>query len=130
MVRVSGVQAQEGKAMITPTPDICRAAYDLLIETEPFKKWNLPDSDDITFKVLKDHHRYGYYVHEDGRHIIAISSEMCGLLCTIIATMAHEMIHLHARITCMETPNTIHNAAFKKMATKVAAIHGFDPKAF
>lgn len=116
--------------MIIPTPEMCRAAYDLLIETEPFNKWNLPDGDDIVFRVVKDKSCYGWYRTEDDKDIIAISSEWCGLLGTLISTMAHEMIHLHQRHTCMDTPSSFHNQAFKKIALKVSGIHGFDPKAF
>jgi hypothetical protein len=43
--------------------------------------------------------------------------------------MAHEMIHLHQRVTGMEN-SAQHNAAFRKLAAHVCRLHGFDPKAF
>jgi hypothetical protein len=47
-----------------------------------------------------------------------------------MAVMAHEMVHLHQRDVCMETPGAQHNAAFNKLAAKVCRLHGFDPKLF
>ncbi len=43
--------------------------------------------------------------------------------------MAHEMIHLHAELSCMATSNP-HDAAFHKIADQVCKIHEFDRLTF
>ena len=117
--------------MIKLTEDLLRSMYDMLTHTEPFNKWNLPDSEDVNFKVMSHKTAYGYYVFEDDGHTIMLSRDWNGLLGTAINTMAHEMIHMHQRHSCVKSSNkSVHDAAFKKLAAEVCAIHGFDPKAF
>lgn len=69
-------------------------------------------------------------IHELERHagelcrlVIAVSTGKNGHLFTVVQTMAHEMVHLHQRATCMESSSAVHNAAFKKLAHKVCARH-------
>jgi hypothetical protein len=116
--------------MLILNEEFLRSAYNMLCCVEPFNKWNLPDGEDVIFKVIKDASVYGWYLNDDGKHTIAVSESRCGHLMTVVATMAHEAIHLFQNTTCMETPGSFHNAAFKKLAQKVSALHGFDPKAF
>jgi hypothetical protein len=117
-------------AVLILTPDILRACYDLLDCCPPFDKWNLPDGDDIEFRIIKDKACYGWYLFEDGKHVIAVSEAKCGYLTTVMATMAHEMVHLFQRHSCMESPSSIHNAAFRRLAAQVCRALSFDPKAF
>lgn len=115
------------------TKDTIAAAYDLLAITPPFNKWNLPDSDDVQFKVARDPHSYGW-CNAWGRgkrreYLIAISSRKVEHLSSLLSTMAHEIIHLHLYMTGQDT-NGEHNAAFSALAKKVCRLHGFDSKAF
>ena len=102
------------------------AAYDLLRTTAPFVGWKLPDSDAIDFAVIRDRTNYGDC---DGEKI-RVSSGRHGHLSTLLATVAHEMIHLHQMCCKLETPNTEHNADFRRRAARVCRLHGFDPKVF
>src|SRR5262245_37502604 len=102
------------------------AAYELLRTTPPFLGWKLPDSNAIDFAVLRDRTRFGDC---DGE-TIRISASRHGQLASLLATVAHEMIHLHQMRKKLETANTEHNAEFRRRAARVCRAHGFDPKAF
>lgn len=114
------------------TPDVLAAAYDYLCTTPPFSGWNLPDSDDIKFRVTKSKDCYAAY-HYDGGHTIDVSSAAVGHTATLMQVLGHELVHLHLRLTGMESrsdnPN-VHNAAFRKLAAVVCRTHGWDLKAF
>lgn len=112
------------------TPDTLKATYDLLATTPPFSRWNLPDSDDILFRVTRHKDRYGHHrVLDGGRHEIVMSAHVIGHTMTLIETMAHEIVHVHQAEACMETKGQ-HNAAFRKLAAIVCRYHGFDAKRF
>jgi hypothetical protein len=102
------------------------AAYDLLRTTSPFLSWKLPNAETIDFAVIRDRTNYGDC---DGE-TIRVSSGRHGHLSTLLATVAHEMIHLHQMRCRLETPNTEHNADFRRRAARVCRLHGFDPKVF
>lgn len=110
--------------------DVLAAAYDYLAATAPFRRWNLPDSDEVTFIVVRNPALCGsYQCGTGGRHIIKISASNTGHSASLLATMAHEMIHLHEEVTGMKRASE-HSAAFRKLAARVCRVHGFDPKAF
>lgn len=110
------------------TPTIVRAAYEFLSETPPFDKWNLPDSDDLTFRVVDDTGHYAWLTTKRGRKpVIAVSRKMVGHTVSLLQTVAHEMGHLHQYRTGM--PLT-HGAAWEKIKLKICNRHGFDPKHF
>lgn len=112
------------------TPDTLRAAYDYLVTTPPFAKWNMPDSEDVIFRVTRHRDRLAHYVRDKaGRNTIVVSSHLVGRSHSLIETMAHEMVHLHQAEAGMENAAQ-HNAAFRKLATKVCEVHGFDAKVF
>ena len=116
------------------TTETIAAAYEYLRTTPPFNKWNLPECDDITFKVANDPHHIGWH-RVDGRgskrkHLIAISSKCVGHTQSLMATVSHEAIHLYMASTGMDRGVGEHGAAFQKIAAKVCGIHGFDHKAF
>jgi len=114
---------------ITLTPDVLRAAYDYLSACRPFSEWNLPDSDDIVFKVAKCPRHYGWYDIAHGRHMIFISRRCVTSGNCLLSTMAHEMLHLHQNLSGMES-NDDHNQAFIKLAAQICRVHGFDLKSF
>jgi len=114
------------------SPEMLAAAYDFLSVTPPFDKWNLPPSEDIGFKVSRSRAWFGQYRWDGNRHTIAISANSVAYAGTLMATMGHEMIHLHLEELGMDDrggPNT-HNGAFRRLAEEVCKVHGFDPKAF
>lgn len=111
------------------TPDTLRAAYEYLATTPPFNRWNMPDSEDVEFRVASSRRICGWYRRVGGKHRITISSGTIGRTASLIETVAHEMIHLHQGDTCMEN-QAQHNAAFMKLAAKVCGVHGFDERLF
>lgn len=111
------------------TPDTLAHAYEYLAHTPPFDRWNMPPVDEVTFIVAKGSD-FGWCDRKRGRrHEIAVSSRRNGHTLTLLMTMAHEMVHLHQKLTGMETRGQ-HNAAFHKLAVQVCRRHGFDPKLF
>ena len=109
------------------------AAYDYVATTEPFCRWNLPESDEVRFYVISSPADFARYRWDGKRHTISVSSRSVGHTATLIEKMCHEVIHLHLEETGMEslqgTTNT-HNHAFRKLALGVCKSHGFDPKSF
>lgn len=113
------------------TPKSLEAAYDYLRTTPPFKKWNLPEGEDMKFIVSRSNQTCGSYTSDNlGNHYISISQKLIGHTHNLIGTMAHEMVHLHQRLTKMETKGVQHNGAFLKLGERVCKVHGFDPKLF
>ncbi len=112
------------------TPESLRAAYDFLCATPPFSKWNLPDGEEVIFRVCRAPKVCGWYGIIKEKHVIAISRRCISHTSNLMATMAHEMIHLHQREAKIETPGAEHNRAFLKLAERVCRIHGWDSKLF
>jgi len=114
------------------TKETLAAAYDYLAATPPFYDWNLPDSEEVDFKVSRRSGEFGRYQWV-GKHTISLSSKAIGHTTTLLRTMGHEMVHLHLEMTGMEAksggPN-VHNAAFRRNAAKVCKFHGWDLKEF
>jgi hypothetical protein len=68
-------------------------AYQMLRGMEPFCDWKLPTT--IQTKVVNDSTMYGCF--EDDPHTITISAARVWDVNQLVATVAHEMIHLHQR---------------------------------
>lgn len=112
------------------TSELLQAAYDMLRATPPFNTWNMPEGEDVIFKISKDAGLRGdYRCDARRRHNIRVSAASIGHLNSLVEVMAHEMIHLHEEATGMVRKSQ-HSAAFRKMALQVCKIHGFDPKLF
>lgn len=111
------------------TPEIVAAAYDFLRTTKPFCEWNLPEPEDVTFKIVRSNTCNGWHLMDKGHHTIAISRNGVAHTMTLIATVGHEMIHLFLRETGVDKRGR-HSKVFYRLAEKVARIHGFDPKNF
>lgn len=108
------------------------AAYEYLRACEPFRRWKLPEADEIGFKVTRHKDRYGH-LHGDIRSPnadIAISERCVGSTAKLLQIMAHEMIHLKQHVEKTETSNTQHNAEFRRLAKAVCREHMFDFKDF
>lgn len=110
------------------TPETLQAAYAFLAETPPFDKWNLPDAEEIKFKVARNPNMHGWHDHLGGKHTIAISRPCVGSTMNLIVTMAHEMVHV--REWQLKVRGVHHGAAFKKLAHTVCKHHGFDHTMF
>lgn len=109
------------------TPDMLAAGYDFLRTTDPFKGFKLPDSDALGFHVVRDPGLSADFGVEQGMPFIRVSEHHNGHAATLLATLAHEMIHLRQHLT---RDRELHGPRFKRMAARVCAAHGFDPKLF
>ena len=111
------------------TPDILRAAYEFLEKTPPFSKWNLPDADDVKFVAAKSRAYAGrctmFAPADDPKFCIDISIRKQKHTVSLMATMAHEMIHVHMGHACFKGKNH-HDEAFWALAKQVCDEHGFD----
>ena len=109
------------------TPDILAAGYEFLRETKPFRGWRLPPSDEVAFHVVRDPKIHADFGIEKGEPVIRVSENGAGHTVTLLAALAHEMIHL--RQYKMGARDT-HGLTFRKMAHAVCREHGFDAKTF
>ena len=117
------------------TPELLESAYEYLRASPPFRGWNLPEGDQVTFRVMGAKDRFGHF---RGRHTratgadsyseIAISARMVRSTDLLMATMAHEMIHLYQDENGWARGH--HNPQFRKLAARVCAIHGFGFESF
>lgn len=115
------------------TKEMLSASYGYLKETPPFVKWNLPEPEEVEFKVSRRTNEFGRYQLVGGKHTISISAVAIGHTSTLMSVMSHEIIHLHLEESDMESRSgslNTHNAAFRILAAQVCKVHGFDPKAF
>ena len=114
---------------LTLTPSVLEAAYEFLKATTK-EFGGLPDGDTIKFRVTNARSYKGEHCDRGGGdHEIAISGLQVGHTNNFLAVLAHEMIHLHAVLSCMATSNP-HDAEFHKIADKVCKIHEFDRLTF
>jgi hypothetical protein len=93
----------------------------------------LPESEDVLFKVVRTRHKQGWYQWDGERHTITGSAGRISQTNTLMAFVAHEMIHLYLEKMGWESRKgsiDTHNAAFRKFALSVCKHHGFDHKAF
>jgi hypothetical protein len=106
------------------TPETLRAAYAYLLTTKPFCDWDLPEPEDMGFKVSRAR-CYGF--SETGKRAIGISIYRIGRTDCLMETMAHEMIHQHLDKYGVKSH---HGKPFQRAAEAVCREHGFDPKRF
>jgi hypothetical protein len=103
------------------------AGYDFLRTTQPFRGWRLPESDALGFHVVRQSRLSADFGVEQGMPFIRVSDVHNGHVATLLATLAHEMIHLRQHLT---GDREHHGPRFRKMAARVCRAHGFDPKIF
>ena len=122
-------------AGLTLTPEMLEAAYEYLRASPPFCRWGLPDGDQVMFRVLGTRERFGHFRGrhrrargENGYSELAISASMVRSTELLLATMAHEMIHLYQDENGTARGN--HNPEFLRLARRVCLIHGFDFEQF
>ena len=107
---------------LTLTPEMLAHAYDYLCCTSPFKKWNMPPSEDIKFLVIKSADRFAHYQLVNDVHNIAMSTKFVGRHQTLLSTLGHEMVHLHIRSSGIRQRNA-HGKVFQKLADEVCKAH-------
>lgn len=110
------------------TPTILQAAYDFLNHTLPFRRWNLPDGEDVKFLVVRDARLRAWYRPDP--HRIAVSSACIGRPNALMEAMAHEMVHLYERHAGIYREDVEHSLTFKRLAAQVCKVHEFDLKLF
>jgi len=120
------------KHMLVLTPETLERAYDYLRSTKPFSSWNLPEPEDVTFKVIRDRSVHGWHRFQrlPGRkikHTVAISRNTVGHTLTLFTSLAHEKCHMYEAEMGL-TPG--HGPVFQKLSAQVCKFHGFDPKLF
>lgn len=121
---------------LTLTPAVLEAAYNFLKATKPYSGWKMPDSSEIEFWVGRRRGEFGCYVSNGNKypyHRIHVSAHMVKATHPLIATMAHEMVHVRDQILDPSWPHTDddgHGPKFQKMADMVCRIHGFDRSTF
>ena len=117
------------------TPELLVQAYEYLRVSPPFNRWGLPHADAVSFRVLGARDRFGHFRGrhrrargQDGFSEIAISAQLVRSSDMLIATMAHEMIHLYQDENGAARGH--HNPEFRRLAKRVCAVHGFDVSEF
>jgi hypothetical protein len=115
------------------TPDCLENAYEYLRTTLPFRRMNLPHADNLIFRVMGARDRFGHF---RGRikttnelNEIGVSIRVVHSTDLLMATMAHEMIHLYQHEKGSYN-RSAHNAEFERLAERVCRIHGFERKTF
>lgn len=110
------------------TPEILRAAYEYLRATPPFNRWRLPAADEVEFHVTRHKDRTGDCETAGGQEpIIRISAALVGWTSSLMATMAHELVHLYLD---RKGVRAHHGREFQRCARLVCKRHGFDPRLF
>jgi len=113
--------------MLKLHPDMLASAYDFLRTTQPFRGWKLPESDDIGFHVVSDATMFGDFYLDGDIPTIRVSQTGIGHTNTLLATLAHEMLHLRQHL---RGDKEYHGPRFKRAALSICRIHGFDPNTF
>lgn len=111
------------------SPEIVEAAYELLRRTAPFKRWRLPDPDDVVFRVMHYQDVRGDYNFIGGYHQISVSVHGVGSFTNLIHLVAHEMIHLHQNVRKTDTAAQ-HNAEFHRLNRRMCKLLQFDDRLF
>jgi predicted SprT family Zn-dependent metalloprotease len=105
------------------TPETLAAAYTFLRTTRPFSRWKLPPAHEVRFRVTRSSQDAGYCRAGE----IGISARCSAHTESMLATMAHEMIHLYLD---RKKVRSHHGAEFLAAAERVGREHGFDHKRF
>lgn len=115
------------------TQELMEGAYEFLRQAPPFNTWpGMPEADEVEFHVLATPQKHGDCgIHTDGRIFIRISTALVGSTSSLLAVMAHEMIHGYQWIKPeKKTGRSNHDSFFNRAADKVCKFHHFDRKLF
>ena len=112
--------------MLPITPQRLAGVYEMLRQWPPFSGWRLPLASAVKFHILKTDKWHADWWIEGNTHHIRASEKKHYHLVSLMASMAHEMIHVRQRITKTETSGAEHNAEFHVLAKRVCKAFGFD----
>lgn len=105
------------------------AAYEFLRRLPPFSGWHLPPSSAVTFKATRHTDRFGDYLAKPVP-TIRVSSRQVAHMSTLLAVVAHEMVHMKQDADGKAWRGSWHDAVFSELAEEVCMYLGLDPKAF
>lgn len=111
-----------------PTPEMLERAYDYLRATMPFRKWKLPDPDEVEFHVTRTLTERGHERKYRTHFEIGVSAACMSTTDALMRVMAHEMVHV--RCDMLGERGNGHGGSYPKLAAQVCAYHGFDVKLF
>ena len=66
-------------------------------------------------------------LRQPGTLAVCVSEASNGHTATLLSSIAHEMIHLRQHLT---DDRELHGPRFQRIAGRICAVHGFDPKIF
>lgn len=102
--------------------------WDMIVAASPtLTKWNLPSSEDITFRVTRHKDRFAHHEVIGGVHRICVSSILVRRFETLASTLVHEAIHVHQDLTDQPRAD---NKAFGAFADMLCAELELDRGAF
>lgn len=108
------------------TPERIASVYTMLRAWPPFSGWRLPHESDVKFRIAHTEQWHAQHSLEGDRHVVDVSDKGVTQFVTLQALMGHEMIHMKQYRDKTETPNTIHNAAFRRIWKSVCRRYGWD----
>jgi hypothetical protein len=109
------------------TPARLAALYEALRAFPPFCRWKLPPTAEVQFHVVRQTAAFGDHYQVGDVHHIRVSAAKNGHLETTLATVAHEMVHIHQ---CRLGQERTHGAYFKRCATLICRRFGWDERSF
>lgn len=113
------------------TPDMLVSAYELLRTTPPFKRWRMPDADDVEFKVSRNATTTARLLLRSGETpVIEVSSRAVSTLAPLLMAIAHEMVHLNEHLSGDMRSDCMHGREYRRRAKRVCDVHRFDPMQF
>lgn len=113
------------------TPELLEAAYELVRLSKPFNGWKLPEADDLEFRVTRHNDRYAHFEYDVGKvPNVSVSERYVKSIPQLVEVLMHEAIHIFQWKAGRGSKRYQHNADFKRLAKRVCAIHGFNPKTF
>ena len=130
---IEGFIFEKDRGRLHLTPELLENAYEYLRATLPFRRMHLPHADNLVFRVMGARDRFGHFkgrIKDDSDlNEIGVSQRAVHSTDMLMATMAHEMIHLYQHEKGTATKSS-HNAEFERIASRVCRIHGFDREDF
>lgn len=113
------------------THEAVEGAYNFLRACYPFCRWNLPEADDLAFKVTRHNDRFAHFEYNTGAFPnVAVSERHVKTLDDLLAAMGHELIHIHQWKRGTGSKRGQHNKEFRRLAKLVCKELGFDIKTF
>jgi hypothetical protein len=110
------------------TPDMMEGAYRLLLTTLPFRRWRLPDPDDMAFRVSKHQDRHAHFRNHRGIKEICISQVHAKGVEKLVRDIAHELIHM--RLDDVGDSRVNHGPKFRRLAIVVCQRHKWELERF